>query len=96
VTAAGGAVTRTEYLVDPPQAYAQVLEEWGATAATGPLPDESLSTTYVYGDDLISQTKLALAGPSVTSVYHYDGLVRIEDTQKTPRDVASDLQRKDQ
>jgi len=38
------------------------------------LPDETLATTYVYGDDLISQTKLALAGPSVTSVYHYDGL----------------------
>ncbi len=74
VTAAGGAVTRTEYLVDPHQSYAQVLEEWGASVASGPLPDEALATTYVYGDDLISQTKLALAGPSVTSVYHYDGL----------------------
>jgi RHS repeat-associated protein len=74
VTAAGGAVTRTEYLVDPNQAYAQVLEEWGASAASGPLPDETLATTYVYGDDLISQTKLALAGPATTSVYHYDGL----------------------
>ncbi|MBK9656382.1 MAG: RHS repeat-associated core domain-containing protein [Rhodanobacteraceae bacterium] len=73
VTEASGAVARTEYLVDPNQAYAQVLEEWTSTAA-GPLPDETLATTYVYGDDLISQTKLALAGPSVTSVYHYDGL----------------------
>jgi RHS repeat-associated protein len=74
VTEASGAEARTEYLVDPNQAYAQVLEEWGASAASGPLPDETLATTYVYGDDLISQTKLALAGPSVTSVYHYDGL----------------------
>jgi RHS repeat-associated protein len=73
VTDAAGS-TRTEYLVDPNQAYAQVLEEWSATAAAGPLPDATLGTTYVYGDDLISQTKLALAGSAATSVYHYDGL----------------------
>lgn len=65
--------TRIEYHVDPNQAYAQVLEEWSATAPTGPLPAEILDKTYVYGDDLISQTKLALTG-NTTSVYHYDGL----------------------
>ena len=73
VTDAAG-TSRTEYLVDPNQAYAQVLEEWTATAPSGPLPDETLATAYVYGDDLISQTKLALAGASTTSVFHYDGL----------------------
>ncbi len=74
ITEASGAVARMEYLVDPNQAYAQVLEEWTATAPSGPLPDETLATAYVYGDDLISQTRLALAGTPTTSVYHYDGL----------------------
>lgn len=67
------APSRTQYLVDPNQAYAQVLEEWGASAASGSLPDETLATTYVYGDDLISQTRLALAGPATTSVYRSMG-----------------------
>ncbi len=71
-TATGQA--RTEYLVDPNQAYAQVLEEYETQAATGAaLPASALATTYVYGDDLISQTQLALAG-NTTHVYHYDGL----------------------
>ncbi len=71
-TATGQA--RTEYLVDPNQAYAQVLEEYDTQAATGQaLPASTLATTYVYGDDLISQTQLALAG-NTTHVYHYDGL----------------------
>ena len=65
---------RAEYLVDPNQAYAQVLEEYETQAATGQaLPASTLATTYVYGDDLISQTQLALAG-NTTHVYHYDGL----------------------
>jgi YD repeat-containing protein len=42
---ASGAITRTEYLVDSNQAYAQVLEEWTASATSGPLPDETLATT---------------------------------------------------
>ena len=74
LTDATGASTRTEYLVDPNQAYAQVLEEWDAQAAAGAaLPAPSLATVYVYGDDLISQTQLALAG-NTTHIYHYDGL----------------------
>ena len=73
-TDATGASTRTEYLVDPNQAYAQVLEEWDAQAAAGAaLPAASLATVYVYGDDLISQTQLALAA-TTTHIYHYDGL----------------------
>ena len=41
---AAGQHRRTEYLVDPNQAYAQVLEDWEAQAASGsPLPDESPS-----------------------------------------------------
>lgn len=35
------------------------------------MPDEALSTSYVYGDDLISET---LAGTGGSFVYHYDGL----------------------
>jgi RHS repeat-associated protein len=72
---AGTARKRTEYLIDPNTAYAQVIEEWGATGtATGALSDESLGKTYIFGDDLISQTKLALDGTGTNSFYHYDGL----------------------
>ena len=66
---------RTEYLVDANQSYAQVIEEWGAnSAAANALPDEALGKTYVFGDDLISQTKVALDGSGTNSFYHYDGL----------------------
>jgi RHS repeat-associated protein len=66
---------RTEYLVDPNQSYAQVLEEWGASGtASGSLLDESLAKTYIFGDDLISQTQVALGGAATNSFYHYDGL----------------------
>lgn len=52
---------RTEYLIDPNQAYPQVLEDWTANATQAgigdpALPDASLQTGYVYGDDLIAQT----------------------------------------
>jgi RHS repeat-associated protein len=61
---------RTEYLVDPNQDYAQVIEEWQATGdAVGALGASTLATSYIYGDDLISQTKAA-----ITQFYHYDGL----------------------
>ena len=73
----GGTVRkRTEYLVDPNQGYAQVVEEWSASGASaGALPDEILVKSYVYGDDLISQTLAALGpNPAKTSIYHYDGL----------------------
>jgi RHS repeat-associated protein len=39
------------------------------------LPDETLAVSYIYGDDLISQTTAAFGAlPAQTSVYHYDGL----------------------
>jgi len=72
---AGAVRKRTEYLADPNQAYAQVVEEWSASgASSGALPDESIAKTYIFGDDLISQTKLALDGTGTNSFYHYDGL----------------------
>jgi RHS repeat-associated protein len=71
----GSTKKRTEYLVDANQSYAQVVEEWDANgAASNALPDEVLGKTYVFGDDLISQTKIALNGAGTNSFYHYDGL----------------------
>ena len=49
------------YLVDTNRPYAQVLEERDG--------DGNLLVRYVYGHDLISQTR-----GNVTSYYHYDGL----------------------
>jgi RHS repeat-associated protein len=59
-----------------PRKYAQVVEEWNANGATpAALPDETLAVSYIYGDDLISQTTAAFGAlPAQTSVYHYDGL----------------------
>ena len=51
----------TNYLVDPNRAYAQVLEEQNNTN----IPQ----TTYVYGDDLITQTN-----NQGTHTFAYDGL----------------------
>ena len=51
----------TTYLVDENRDYAQVLEERDG--------DGNLLVRYVYGHDLISQTR-----DGVTSFYHYDGL----------------------
>jgi RHS repeat-associated protein len=53
--------TLTHYLVDPNRSYAQVLEEQNASN----IP----KTTYVYGDDLISQINA-----QGTHTYAYDGL----------------------
>jgi RHS repeat-associated protein len=50
----------TNFLVDKNQPYAQVLEEYSGN---------TLSRSYTYGDDLISQ---AIPGGAV-SFYHYDG-----------------------
>jgi RHS repeat-associated protein len=62
--------TRTDYLVDTNQAYAQVIEEWSATGTTSAnLPAATLAVSYIHGDDLISQTKAAIG-----QFYHYDGL----------------------
>jgi RHS repeat-associated protein len=62
--------TRTDYLVDTNQAYAQVIEEWTASGPTSAnLPAATLAVSYIHGDDLISQTKAA-----ISQFYHYDGL----------------------
>jgi RHS repeat-associated protein len=66
---------RTEYLIDPNQDYAQVLEEWGANGpSASALTEETLGKIYIFGDDLISQTEVALDGIATNSFYHYDGL----------------------
>ena len=51
----------THYLIDPNRGYVQVLEEQDASG--------SVQTSYVYGDDLLSQTH-----NNATHTYHYDGL----------------------
>jgi RHS repeat-associated protein len=51
----------TRYLLDTVQAYPQVLEEY--------TPDGTVKVSYIYGNDLISQTR---AGSTV--YYHVDGL----------------------
>ena len=60
-----GTIT-TSYLVDENREYAQVLEERDG--------DGNLLVRYVYGHDLISQTRPSAGSGSVTSYYHYDGL----------------------
>ncbi|KPV93602.1 tRNA nuclease WapA precursor [Pseudoalteromonas sp. P1-9] len=52
----------THYLIDNTQAYAQVIAE---TDSLG-----SRLKTYLYGDDLISQTD----SDNTTNTFHYDGL----------------------
>ncbi|MCC3519827.1 MAG: hypothetical protein JGK25_31040 [Microcoleus sp. PH2017_18_LLB_O_A] len=51
----------TRYLIDANQPYAQVLEEYA--------PGGAVQTSYVYGNDLISQNR-----GGVRSFYHVDGL----------------------
>ena len=54
------------YLVDTNRDYAQVVEERDG--------DGNLLVRYVYGHDLISQTRPSTGSGSVISYYHYDGL----------------------
>ena len=54
------------YLVDTNRDYAHVVEERDQ--------DGNLLVRYVYGHDLISQTRPSAGSGSVTSYYHYDGL----------------------
>ena len=51
----------TRYLVDKNRNYAQVLEEYA--------PNGTVNATYIYGNDLISQSRNA-----IDSFYGYDGL----------------------
>ena len=54
------------YLVDTNRDYAQVVEERDSNG--------NLLVRYVYGHDLISQTRPSAGSGSVTHYYHYDGL----------------------
>jgi len=54
------------YLVDENRDYAQVLEERDGSG--------NLLVRYVYGHDLISQTRPSAGAGTETSYYHYDGL----------------------
>jgi len=63
-TTASGTVT-SEYLVDPTQTYAQVLEEWRRENGGAPM----LAAVYAYGAERISQTR-----NGITSFFHADGL----------------------
>ncbi len=64
----------TRQLIDPNQAYAQVIEETIQLGAATP----QLKTVYTHGDDLIAQQALrnsdGTAATSSTSYLHYDGL----------------------
>jgi len=51
----------TDFIIDKNRDYAQVLEERDDIG--------SLTVSYVYGDDLVSQDRSGAA-----SYYHYDGL----------------------
>ncbi|MBK8283920.1 MAG: AHH domain-containing protein [Ahniella sp.] len=86
---ANGQTLKTSQLIDPNQAYAQVLEEF-VRVNNGP---EQIKTVYTFGDDLIAQHALrdrqglpiaanaangGITGSSgaigATSYLHYDGL----------------------
>jgi RHS repeat-associated protein len=61
--------TRTEYLIDPNQAYAQVIEEHQG----------QLRTDYLHGDDLLAQIRSVESLPGDPPAedlrwFHYDGL----------------------
>ncbi len=56
----------THYLVDNNRDYAQVIAESNDLGAR--------VKTYLYGDDLLSQTLISNASQDTTNTYHYDGL----------------------
>ncbi|WP_199524821.1 Ig-like domain-containing protein [Pseudoalteromonas sp. bablab_jr011] len=56
----------THYLVDNNRDYAQVIAESNDLGAR--------LKTYLYGDDLLSQTLTTNASQNTTNTYHYDGL----------------------
>ena len=73
------------YLIDPNQAYAQVIEERvGTPLAPGAnVSGLALKTAYTYGDDLLGQYALrdasgntlpGAATAAIPSTFHYDGL----------------------
>jgi RHS repeat-associated protein len=69
--ATGSSPQTAHYLVDPNQAYAQVVEEH---AQTGSNP-KTLAALYTFGDDRISQYRPANGTtPATVRHYHADGL----------------------
>ncbi|WP_236508577.1 polymorphic toxin-type HINT domain-containing protein, partial [Tychonema sp. BBK16] len=69
--ATGATPVTTHYLIDPNQAYAQVLEEHSQVGSG----TKTLAALYVLGDDRISQYRPAVgATPASTRHYHADGL----------------------
>jgi len=55
IEAAPGGTSTTDYLVDPNQSYAQVVEEWRGSDAGAPV----LVAAYALGDERLSQTRCA-------------------------------------
>lgn len=66
----------TRYLLDEVQPYAQVLEEYA--------PNGTVAVSYVYGNDLISQTQ-----GGQTTYYHVDGLGSTTELTDTAGNVVS-------
>jgi RHS repeat-associated protein/uncharacterized repeat protein (TIGR01451 family) len=69
--ATGPGAATTHYLIDPNQAYAQVIEESAQQGSSSP----SLIALYAFGDDRIRQARLANGSvPAGLRYYHADGL----------------------
>ncbi|BAS59966.1 YD repeat protein (plasmid) [Leptolyngbya boryana NIES-2135] len=66
----------TRFLLDEVQPYAQVLEEYA--------PNGTVAVSYVYGNDLISQTQ-----GGQTTYYHVDGLGSTTELTDTTGNVVS-------
>jgi RHS repeat-associated protein len=72
----GSVRKRTEYLVDANRSFAEVLEEWGsAGATTGALPASTLTSSYAFGLERMSQQLPAQGGSQPQlNIYHSDAL----------------------
>jgi RHS repeat-associated protein len=68
-TPTGGTESTTWYVQDSAYPYAQVIEEY-QSQASGP---KTLSATYTFADDLVSQTRYDSAGTPTTSYIQADG-----------------------
>jgi RHS repeat-associated protein len=68
-TPTGGTESTTWYVQDSAYPYAQVIEEY-QSQASGP---KTLSATYTFADDLVSQTRYDSTGSPTTSYIQADG-----------------------
>ncbi len=68
-TPTGGSESTIWYVQDSAYPYAQVIEEY-QSQGSGP---KTLSATYTFADDLVSQTRYDSAGTPVTSYIQADG-----------------------